>query len=433
MIDPDISTQIEGRVLPHDAAMMELAIAEAERGRGRTSPNPLVGAVIVDESAAEFGGAPVVLARGYHARAGLDHGEAAALRQLAGTEKARGKTLYVTLEPCNHIGRTGKCTEIILQAGLRRVVVGIRDPNPRVAGGGVERLRQAGVEVTVGVLAERCRYKNRGYLRWLQSGRPHLLLKAAVSLDGRLAPGSSAGGGPHWLTSSAARQHAHILRDHCDAILVGAGTVLADDPQLTVRLPKDHERAGDPRQPLRVVLDGALRTAPTARLCAPGTLLLTSRTALAAQRDRAQALRDRGVEVLALPPPSSDDVGPRAGLSPTSVDLYAVLHCLGERGLLMAMCEGGATLHGAFLEAGLYDEAAIYVAPVFLGDEGVPLLRHFAVPSVSAAPWLTTMTSERLGPDLFISGPLRRGAFRPAGESGSAAGTREDGDVHRLG
>lgn len=442
MIDPAFSPHTagrvpspsEGRVLPYDAAMMELALADAERGRGRTSPNPLCGAVIVDESAAGTGGQPVVLSRGCHARAGQDHGEVAALRPLSGTEKARGKTLYVTLEPCNHVGRTGKCTEAILQAGLRRVVIGIRDPNPLVAGGGVECLRAAGVEVTVGVLAERCQHQNRGYLRWLRSGRPHLILKAALSLDGRLAPGPQTTGAPQWLTGETARRHTHGLRDQCDAILVGAGTVLADNPQLTVRLPRDHERAGDGRQPLRVVVDGALRIAPTARVCAPGTLLFTSRAALAAQPDKAQALSARGVELCALPPPCSADVAPPAGLVPTTVDLHAALRSLGERGLLMVMCEGGAILHGALLEAGLYDEAALYLAPLFLGDAGVPLLRHFAVPSVSAAPWLTAMAVERLGADLFVSGPLQRGAFAPASDPVRDKITaREDGHVHRAG
>lgn len=476
MIDPADSTHLEGRVRGHDAALMELALAEAERGRGSTSPNPLVGAVVVDES----GAAPVVLSRGYHVRPGLAHGEAVALGALGGS--APGKTLYVTLEPCNHVGRTGKCTELVLQAGLSRVVIGMRDPNPRVAGGGVERLRAAGLEVTVGVLEDRCRHQNRGYLRFLQSGRPHLILKAALSLDGRLGPRTPAAAavdqqwltgaqaatvdpqgltgaqaatvgpqwlnsaqaatvgpqwltgapaaavGPQWLTGAQARLHTHRLRDRCDAILVGAGTVLADDPLLTVRLPAGEPRADRLRPPLRVVIDGALRTPAAARLCAPGTLVLTSRAALREKPERAQALRARGVEVVGLPPPSARDVAPRDGLLPTSIDLYAALHCLGERELLMVMCEGGATLHGALLDAGLYDEAALYLAPLFLGDEGLPLLRHFAVPAVSAAPWLTAVQVERLGQDLFVGGLMRRGGFAPAADPPTEAG-----DVHRPG
>ncbi len=421
---------------------MELAIAEAERGRGRTSPNPMVGALVVDEAGSAGGAAPVILTSGYHARAGLDHGEAAALRALDGSDKAQGKTLYVTLEPCNHIGRTGKCTDLILGAGIRRVVVGMRDPNPRVTGGGIERLRAAGVEVTVGVLANRCRHLNRGYLRWLTSGRPHLIMKAALSLDGRLGPRPALphSVGPQWLTSGPARLHTHLLRDRCDAILVGAGTVLADDPQLTVRLPQGYVRPGDQKQPRRVVVDGALRIPASARVCAPGTLVLTSRVAVAESPDHAQALRDRGVELIPLPPPSAPDVAPQAGLSPTSIDLYAALRCLGERDLLLVLCEGGAALHAALLDAGLYDEAAIYLAPLFLGDDGVPLLRHFSVPSVTAAPWIQNPQIEQLGTDVFIGGLLQRGAFAPSpatldlgvpAPSNTTPQRTEDHDVHR--
>ena len=422
--------------------MMELAIAEAERGRGRTSPNPMVGALVVDEAGCESGAAPVIISSGYHARPGRDHGEAAALRPLEATDQTQGKTLYVTLEPCNHVGRTGKCTEMILRAGISRVVVGVRDPNPRVAGGGIERLRAAGLEVTVGVLQDRCRHLNRGYLRWLQSGRPHLTMKAALSLDGRLGPrpDRSAAVGPQWLTSAPARLHTHLLRDRCDAIIVGAGTILADDPRLTVRLPRGYARPDDERQPRRVVVDGALRIPATAQVCAPGTLVLTSQVALAAQPERAAALRARGVELIALPPPSAADVTPPAGLGSTSIDLYAALHCLGERDMLLVMCEGGATLHAALLDAGLYDEAALYLAPLFLGDEGVPLLRHFSVASVSAAPWLTVAHVEQLGPDLFVGGPLHRGGFAPspaAGEARAGAAVpsphaKENSDVHRA-
>jgi diaminohydroxyphosphoribosylaminopyrimidine deaminase/5-amino-6-(5-phosphoribosylamino)uracil reductase len=314
------------------------------------------------------------------------------------------------------------------------VVVGLRDPNPHVAGGGIERLRAAGVEVTVGVLAARCRYQNRGYLRWLASGRPHLILKAAVSLDGRLAPRPAPGGrqpaAPQWLTSDAARLHAHRLRDACDAILVGAGTVLADNPRLTVRIPG----RADERQPLRVVLDGALRVDPTAQLCGPGTLVLTSRCALVRHPQKAEALQKRGVELCELPPPSAQDVAPRSGLEPTSVDLYAALHALGQRQLLMVMCEGGATLHGALLDAGLYDEVALYLAPLFLGEEGVPLLRHFTAPSVAAAPWLAAPQVETLGPDLFVSGMLQRGSYFPATTEREGASAQEGGShVHRAG
>jgi diaminohydroxyphosphoribosylaminopyrimidine deaminase/5-amino-6-(5-phosphoribosylamino)uracil reductase len=392
----------------YDAAMMRLALDAAEEARGATSPNPLVGAVIVDESA----GSPLVLAVGFHASAGQAHAEVDALQKLkAAAGSSVGKTLYVTLEPCNHIGRTGKCSDAIVAAGLRRVVVGMADPNPSVTGGGMARLQAAGIEVVLGVSEAACRQQNRAWLRWLRSGRPQMLLKAAVSLDGRLAPGLVPGPvvGPRWLTGELARRQAHRLRAHCDAILVGAGTVLADDPQLTVRLA---ERRSD-KQPLRVVLDGALRVPASAKLATDGTLLLTSESAYQLQASQVEALRERGVEVIALPPPSSKDVAPRRGC-PTDIDLHAVLRLLGQRNILHALCEGGGILHGALLEAGLYDEVALFVAPLFLGDAGVPLLRHLVVPDVTAASWLVHPRVTQLGHDLLIEGELRRGGFSPA-------------------
>lgn len=392
----------------HDAAMMRLALDAAEEARGATSPNPLVGAVIVDESGAQ----PVVLAVGFHAGAGQAHAEVDALRRLTEVGgDSHGKTLYVTLEPCNHIGRTGKCTEAIIAAGIRRVVVGMGDPNPHVAGGGAARLREASVEVVVGICETHCRHQNRGYLRWLRSGRPRLILKAAISLDGRLAPSSGPGSpvGPRWLTGEAARRRAHELRAGCDAILVGAGTVLADDPALTVRLPSRQPT----KQPLRVVLDGALRVPPSAKLAAQGTLILTSEQALGQHPDRAESLRQRGAEVVAVPLSSSLDVAPRRGVA-TDIDLHQALRLLGQRNILLALCEGGGILHGALLESGLYDEAALFVAPLLLGDEGVPLLRHFTVPDVTAASWLPSARVTQLGRDLLIEGELRRGGFSVA-------------------
>ncbi|HMY57316.1 MAG TPA: bifunctional diaminohydroxyphosphoribosylaminopyrimidine deaminase/5-amino-6-(5-phosphoribosylamino)uracil reductase RibD [Pseudomonadota bacterium] len=400
------------RLLPgersHDAAMMRLAIAAAETARGATSPNPLVGAVIVDESVSP----PQVLATGFHAQAGRAHAEVDALQKLAQTgASATKKTLYVTLEPCNHVGRTGKCTDAILAAGLARVVIATADPNPHVAGGGAGRLREAGLEVLVGVCEPQCQWQNRGFLRWLKSGRPQLLLKAAISLDGRIAPQAPPDTviGPRWLTGGPARQKAHQLRAASDAILVGAGTVLADDPQLTVRL-FDREVV---RQPLRVILDGALRVPTTAKALGPGSLLVTCESSFQAQPDRVAALQSIGTEVIPLPLPSSPDVASRRGAA-TDVDLHAVLRLLGQRQVLYALCEGGGVLHGALLESGLCDEAALFVAPLFLGDGGVPLLRHLAYPDVTAAAWIETPQYSQLGDDLFVTGALRRGGFAPS-------------------
>lgn len=398
----------------YDAVFMEQALTLAENARGRTSPNPLVGAVIVDEETADVEGRPLVLSRGHHVRPGTDHAEVAALRPLGG--KAPGKTLYVTLEPCNHVGRTGRCTDAVLAAGLRRVVIGLRDANHRVEGGGIERLRQAGLEITTFVLEDRCRHQNRGYLHWLATGRPHMLLKAAISLDGKLAlrgnPPTEERA-PQWLTSAAARRRAHVLRDQADAILVGAGTVLCDDPQLTVRLPAEDRR--DDRQPLRVILDGALRTPASARLCGPGTLIVTSAAAVRMKPELAAALRARGVELHPLPGTTTHPDAPACTL-----ELPAVLRALGERGLLYVLCEGGAGLHGALLAAELYDEAALFVAPVFLGERGLPLGSGFAPSRLDEAPWLTELQVEPLHPDVFL-----RGLVRPRGFSASSPEKKE--------
>lgn len=388
----------------HDASMMEVALAEAEKARGATSPNPLVGAALVDETAFP----PRLLATGFHAAAGRAHAEVDALAKLAEQGgDATGKTLYVTLEPCNHVGRTGKCTEALLRAGVRRVVIGMHDPNPQVAGGGADRLRREGLDVVCGVCEDACRFQNRGYLRFLQSGRPHVVLKAAISLDGRLAVGHSPSlpKAPQWLTGELSRRKAHELRSFCDAIVVGAGTVLCDDPLLTVRL-------GDRRETKqRVVIDGALRVGTDARVVGPGTLIFTSEQSAATKKDLVSALSDRGVSVLAIPP-ASTKTGRRG--SETDIDLGLAMTVLGQRGVLYAICEGGGVLHGAMLEANLYDEAALFVAPLFLGDEGVPLLRNVACASVSEATFIDRPVFDRLGADWFVTGALRRGGFSPS-------------------
>lgn len=402
---------------------MALARAEAERGRGFTSPNPVVGALVVDETDRDAAGVPRVLSRGHHARLGGDHAEVAALRALgafgpsaSAAENARGKTLYVTLEPCNHVGRTGRCTDAVLQAGLARVVCGMPDPNPNVPGGGIARLRAAGVAVTVGVQEAECRDQNRGFVRAHSQGRPQLLLKAALSLDGRLAPAAPpAKTEPVWLTSAAARQQAHHLRAQQDAILVGVGTVLADDPQLTVRLPGGPSGADSAvwPQPLRVVVDSGLRTPDTARCLGPGSLILTTDAALRERAFQAAALRARGGEVLAVPALAAS---PR-------LDLRIALQRLCERGVHYVLCEGGATLHAALLAAGLYDEAALFLAPLFLGEGGVPLLRGLTFATLQSAPWLSDIRVQQLGPDVLVRGRLQPAPPPPSGASAPVAAT----------
>lgn len=353
---------------------MRRALELAARGRGTTRPNPVVGAVVAR--------AGRVLAEGFHRRAGLPHAEVNALARLpAGA--ARGATLYVNLEPCCHTGRTGPCTEAIIAAGVGRVVVGCRDENPLVDGRGVARLRRAGVRVEVGCLASESRAANRAFSLWARARRPLVTLKAAASLDGFIADGlPRARRAPAWITGSEARREGHALRAAHDAVLVGSGTVLADDPRLTVR----GVRAG-PR-PLRVVLDGRLRTPPDAQVLdrAAPTLIFTRR---GAPRGRARALAAAGAEVVEL-------ASPRGRLS-----VAAVLRALAARDVQSVLVEGGAAVHGAFIAAGLVDDVALFVAPRLLGG-GVPIAAGLGR-GLARALELGTLAWRPVGRDLLLT------------------------------
>jgi diaminohydroxyphosphoribosylaminopyrimidine deaminase/5-amino-6-(5-phosphoribosylamino)uracil reductase len=356
---------------------MRRALALAARGRGTTRPNPVVGAVVAR------GGR--VLAEGFHLRAGLPHAEVNALARLP-AGRARGATLYVNLEPCCHTGRTGPCTEAILAAGVARVVVGCRDPNPVVDGRGVERLRRAGVRVDVGCLEAESRAANRAFAIWARERRPLVTLKAAASLDGFIADGKPRGKrAPAWITGPAARRAAHELRAAHDAVLVGSGTVLADDPQLTVRLPGARRGA---MAPVRVVLDGRLRTPVDARVlsAAAPTLIFTARGAPAR---RARALRAAGAEVVEL----------AAGRGP--LPLAAVLRALAARDIQAVLVEGGAAVHGAFVAAGLADAVALFVAPRLLGG-GVPIAAGLGR-GLGRALDLAALEARQVGPDLLLT------------------------------
>jgi diaminohydroxyphosphoribosylaminopyrimidine deaminase / 5-amino-6-(5-phosphoribosylamino)uracil reductase len=363
-----------------DLTFMRRALALAERGRGATRPNPVVGAVIVRDGQ--------VLAEGFHRRVGLAHGEIDALAALGG--RAPGATIYVNLEPCCHTGRTGPCTGALIAAGVRRVVVGCLDPNPRVDGQGVRRLRRAGVEVDVGCLEAACREANRGFLIWVRHGRPLVTLKAAATLDGFIA---GVGGAPAWITGPAARRVAHELRAGHDAVLVGAGTVRSDDPRLTVRLPARTPASGSRRtaQPVRVVLDGALRTPPRARVLrrlpgAPPTLVVGAR---GVEPRRVRGLQRAGAEVVLLP-------ANRAG----RMSVARLLSELARRDLQSVLVEGGAGVHGAFVDARLVDRVAVFIAPKLVGA-GVPMAAGTGWP-VARAVGLGPFVVEVLGADLLL-------------------------------
>ncbi len=365
---------------------MRLALALAARGRGRTSPNPVVGAVIVRDGE--------VVGEGYHERAGTPHAEIHALH-MAG-ERARGAVLYVNLEPCCHFGRTPPCTEAILAAGIAEVHMAMLDPNPRVNGRGRARLEEAGVRTIVGELEEEARELNEAFTTYITIGRPFVIAKFAASLDGKIATRT---GHSRWISGEEARCRVHELRDTVDAILVGADTVIADDPLLTTRLP-----GRECRHPLRIVADSRGRVPTEARIFEPA---LPGRTLVAATpafpSERRAALEARGVEVLVLP---ADPQG--------RVDPVALLETLGRREVTSLLLEGGGTLLEAFFRAGLVDKVLAFIAPLIIGGRESPTAvagEGFA--RLEEAVRLERVRVERVGEDILVSGYPRRGRKAP--------------------
>jgi len=362
-----------------DAAFMRRALEAAERGRGLTSPNPLVGAVVVREGR--------VVGEGAHLRAGGPHAEIEALG--AAGESARGATLYVTLEPCAHHGRTPPCAPAVARAGVARVVAAMRDPNPLVAGGGADLLRAAGVAVEVGVLSAEAEGQNRAWLTAMRERRPHVTLKAAATLDGKLA---DVHGTSKWITGEAARQRAHRLRAEADAIVIGVTTALRDDPALTVRLPQPW-----PREPYRVVLDTAARLDAQARLIHAGT----PGRALVAVGEQAPAARVRALEA----------VGATVVRCPTRegrVDPAALLERLFERDVRAVLVEGGGETHAAFVDAGLVDRVALFLAPLLLGGREATGVVGGGGRELKSALRLTAPSVTPLGDDVLLEADVVR-------------------------
>lgn len=354
-----------------DEAWMRRALRLAARGRGKTSPNPMVGCVLVK------GGAAV--GTGWHRRAGEPHAEILALR--AAGEAARGATAYVTLEPCAHQGRTPPCCEALVAAGVGRVVAAMEDPDPRTAGKGLAALRDAEIEAESGLLESEAQKLNEQYIVHRTTGRPFVTYKAGMSIDGRTA---AADGSSRWITSAGARLDAHRLRAQSDAVCAGVGTVLADDPRLTVRGVRSS------RPPLRVVVDSSARTPIGAQILSPDfpTVVFT------AARDgepAVAALKEAGVEVVCVPGEER------------SVDLKEMLRILGDRGIVSLLLEGGATLAGAFAGGGLIDRYVFYLAPKLLGGSGAGALNGWAADSITDAADLVISEVKRIGPDLRIT------------------------------
>lgn len=356
---------------------MSRALELAARGRGRTSPNPLVGCVIVDE-------AGEVVGEGWHPYAGGPHAEVAAL--AAAGERARGATAYVNLEPCDHHGRTPPCTEALMAAGVSSVVVAHLDPDPRVSGRGVSRLEAAGITVRVGVLKARAEALNEVYLTSQRLSRPHVLYKTAASLDGKIATRT---GESRWLTGEAARARVHEWRDEVDALAVGVTTVVADDPSLTTRRPGG-------RTPLKVVFDTALRTPPTARLFTPDPEGVPARVVLyaleGAPTERRAELEAAGAEVVPLPGESG-----KPSVSAALEDLHA-------RDVRSLLLEGGGTLAWAFVAARAVDRVAWFLAPKLIGGPAPTALAGEGIADLQAARSVTDLSVEKLGGDLLVQG-----------------------------
>jgi len=353
---------------------MREALALAARALGRTSPNPVVGAVVVKDG--------VVVGRGYHQRAGGPHAEVLALAEAG--DRAVGATLYVTLEPCCHRGRTGPCTDVVLASGVSRVVAAMEDPNPLVAGRGLARLEGAGVSVTRGVLAREAARLNEVFIRYITSGRPFVVLKTAASLDGRIATRT---GDARWITGPAAREYTHRLRDRHDAILVGVNTVVADDPALTTRLPQ-----GGGKNPLRIVLDSRARTPLGARLLREEGRTLVAVTSRA-PRERVAELERRGAEVLVVPGEAA------------RVDPGALLRELGRREVTSLLVEGGGSVAWSFLAPGLVDKVVWFLAPLVIGGrDAVPAVGGEGADVLGRAFRLGEVAIRRLGDDFCLEG-----------------------------
>ena len=361
-----------------DEKYMSMALRLAEKAKGRTSPNPMVGAVVVK------GGR--VIASGYHHRAGGPHAEAIALKK-AGT-KANGATLYVTLEPCSHTNkRTPPCTPLVLQSKVKRVVISMIDPNPRVSGGGIKTLRKAGIEVTTGVLGTEAKKLNEAYIKYITTGMPFVTLKIAQTLDGKIA---TASGESKWITGEKARAEGHRLRNSNDAILVGINTVLKDNPSLTTRLPGG-------RDPIRIIVDSRLRIPLNAKVI---TQRSSAKTCIAAldtmPKNKLVKLLDAGAEILLA--------RGRKG----HVDLKYLMKMLGSFGIASVLIEGGAEINASALRSDIVDKVVMFIAPrIMAGTDSLSCIGGSSPVTLSRTVMLHDVTSRFVGRDLMVEGYTR--------------------------
>ena len=371
--------RMDKKINTHDEKYMRMALRLAAKAEGRTSPNPMVGAVVVKNG--------TVISRGYHKKAGEPHAEAIALTKAG--KKAKDATLYVTLEPCSHTNkRTPPCIPLVLQSGVKRVVIAMIDPNPRVSGGGIKALRKAGVEVVTGVLADEARILNEAFTKHITTGLPFVTLKVAQTLDGKIA---TAAGESKWITGPSAREEGHKLRNSSDAILVGINTVLKDDPSLTARVPGG-------RDPIRIIVDSRLRTPLNAKVI---TQKSAAKTVIATvdsmPKDKLVQLLDAGAELLLAR-------GTRG-----KVDLKSLMKLLGSHGITSLLIEGGAEINASALRAGIVDKVVLFIAPLLMsGTDSLCSIGGASPLKLSQAVRLRDVVSRQVGPDLMVEGYIVR-------------------------
>lgn len=353
-----------------DEEFMRTALDLAARGQGTTSPNPMVGAVVVRGIE--------IIGSGYHERAGEPHAEVLALREAG--DRARGATLYVTLEPCSHYGRTPPCSRAIVESGITRVVSAMTDPNPKVAGSGHAGLAAAGIAVTTGVLEGPARRLNEAYIKYITTGTPFVTLKLALTLDGKIADRHRSS---KWITGENTRAWVHRLRARSDAVMIGAGTVTADDPQLTVR-------HGGGRNPLKVIVDRRLQTPPDARVCQGGICLIA--TGPDAESVNVERLAARGVEVV------------RISVSPDGLAISELLRELGKREITSVLCEGGGTLAGTLIREQMVDKFVLMYAPKIMGGDGIDAFRGTGIDTIRDIVALDDIAVDRSGEDIVVTG-----------------------------
>ena len=370
LFTPCIGTEL---TMIEDERWMKRALHLAEKGRGRTSPNPMVGAVLVKDGR--------VIGEGYHIKAGEAHAEILALRQAR--EEAKGATLYLYLEPCTHYGKTPPCAPVVIEAGVGRVVIGMEDPNPVVRGKGIESLKGAGLDVEIGVLENACRRLNEAFRKYILEKVPFVILKVAATLDGKIATRE---GDSKWISGEVSRRLVHRLRNQVDGIVVGIGTIMKDDPMLTARITGG-------RDPDRVILDSRLRIPEDAKVIETSPSKTILATTELAPKDKRERLQRRGVRVLVL-----DSVEGR-------VNLKSCLSRLGEMEMVSILVEGGSQVNGSFLDEGLIDKVLLFLSPKLIGDpEAMGIFGGKGVATLKEAISLDEFRVRRIGGDLLLEG-----------------------------